>query len=202
MLLTNFRRGLARLLSIAALGVASVSYAKEPPKFEGEFWNAGQHFQLTGDVVLIAEDGIHDPTNITAMYGLQLPADAMKDFPRDSAGVLDWVQTLRQGHIAPRSDLLGEGEALKPFDLDIVFENTASMPKVLFSHTAHTEWLACKNCHDDIFVQKKGTNKFNMTDVLNGKYCGVCHGKIAFSPVKNCMRCHSVSDAAPAAAKK
>jgi len=151
------------------------------------------HFQVTGEAVPIAEDGIHDPTNITAMFGLQLPEVAMGAFPRDSAGLTDWVQTLNKGHIAPRSDMNGTGPDLKPIDLDIIFSDTGAMPKVLFPHRQHTQWLACKNCHPAIFVKKKGANDIAMMDVLSGKFCGVCQGKIAFAPKKNCMRCHSVS---------
>ncbi|MDX1810699.1 MAG: cytochrome c3 family protein [Gammaproteobacteria bacterium] len=180
------------LIAVLALMLAHSVAAAEKDKFKGQFWSKGTHFQITGDVVRIAEDGIHDPSNISGMYGLQQPVEAMGEFPRDSAGLLDWVQTLKQGHIAPRSDINGTGPDLKPLDLDIIFPNTGSMPKVLFPHRQHTEWLACKNCHPAIFVKKKGGNKFKMTDVLTGKYCGVCHGKIAFAPTKNCMRCHSV----------
>lgn len=161
-------------------------------RFEGAFWSKGTHFQITGEVVPIGEDGIHDPMNNSAMGGLQPPVEAMRDFPRDAAGLLDWVQTLKQGHIAPRSDIMGQGEALKPLDLDIVFTDTGAMPNVLFPHWQHTEWLACKNCHPAIFVEKKGANQIQMDDILTGKYCGLCHGKIAFAPTKNCMRCHSV----------
>lgn len=168
--------------------------AQAAEKLEGEFWSKGAHFQVTGEAVPIAEDGIHDPTNITAMFGLQLPEVAMEEFPRDSAGLIDWVQALAKGHIEPRSDLNGLEPPLKPIDLDIIFGNTGAMPKVLFPHRAHTEWLACKNCHPAIFVEKKGANSFKMMDVLQGKYCGVCHGKIAFAPTKNCMRCHSVAN--------
>ena len=166
--------------------------AEESDKFKGQFWSKGAHFQISGEIVPIAEDGIHDPTNISAMYGLQQPVEAMKNFPRDSAGLINWVEALKQGHVAPRSDLLGTGDDLKPIDLDIIFPDTGAMPQVLFPHRQHTEWLACKNCHPGIFIKKKGANPVQMSDVLTGKYCGVCHGKIAFAPTKNCMRCHSV----------
>ena len=177
---------------IGVLASPAVSFAEE---FEGAFWNKGVHFQITGDAIPIAEDGIHDPTNITAMYGLQLPVEAMQNFPRDGAGLLDWVQALEQGHIAPRSDILGEAKPSKPLDLEILFTDTGAMPNVRFPHRQHTEWLACKNCHPAIFVEKKGANNIQMNDILAGKFCGLCHGKIAFAPTKNCMRCHSVPKA-------
>ncbi len=166
--------------------------ASAEEKFTDEFWSKGSHYQVDGKAVPIAEDGIHDPMNMTAMFGLQLPEVAMENFPRDSAGLIDWVQVLKLGHIEPRSDIHGLEPNLKPIDLDILFKDTGAMPHVLFPHRQHTEWLACKNCHPAIFVKKKGANDIKMMDVLTGKYCGVCHGKIAFAPTKNCMRCHSV----------
>lgn len=171
---------------------AGIANAEEAGKFDGQFWTSSDHFQLNGKEVLIAEDGIHDPTNITGVYGLQPPVDAMAKFPRDSAGLIDWVQALRTGHIMPRSDIYGLESPLKPIDLDVKFTDTAQMPNVLFSHKAHTEWLTCKNCHPAIFKEKKGSNDIKMDDILNGQYCGVCHGKVAFAPTRNCMRCHSV----------
>lgn len=179
------------ILTFVVIGLI-VSTTSNAAEFEGQFWSKGTHFQITGEAVPIAEDGIHDPANITAMFGLQLPEVAMGEFPRDSAGLTDWVQALNKGHIEPRSDIEGTGPDLKPLDLDIVFGDTGAMPKVLFPHRQHTQWLACKNCHPAIFVKKKGANDIKMADVLGGKFCGVCHGKIAFAPTKNCMRCHSV----------
>jgi len=181
-------------IPLGCLGlVCTTALIAEEKKFEGQFWSKGTHFQITGKPIPLGEDGIHDPSNESAMFALQPPEEAMGAFPRDSAGLTDWVQALRKGHIAPRSDLLGEGEDLKPVDMDILFTDTGAMPNVLFSHKVHTEWLACKNCHEGIFVKKKGGNDIKMEDVLSGKYCGVCHGKIAFAPTKNCMRCHSVA---------
>lgn len=180
------------LVAMITVGLMAMAVAEEKDKFSGEFYSKAKSFQLDGEVILIAEDGIHDPSNITAIYGLQMPADAMAHFPRDSVGLIDWVQTLNKGHIAPRSDLNGTGPDLKPIELDIMFSDTGAMPGVLFPHKQHTQWLACKNCHDGIFQKKKGSSNIKMEDVLNGKYCGVCHGKIAFAPTRNCMRCHSV----------
>ncbi len=175
------------------LGASFAISAKDKNAYEGQFWSTGKHFQISGETVAIAEDGIHDPTNITALFGLQPPEEAMRNFPRDSAGLIDWVQTLDKGHIAPRSDLHGVGENLQPIELDIIFTAISAMNPVLFQHKQHTAWLACENCHPAIFVKKKGANKFTMADILNGKYCGVCHGKVAFAPTKNCIRCHSVN---------
>lgn len=153
-------------------------------------WSKGRHFQLHGEAVPLAEDGIRDPTN-PAIKSLQDPAEALADFPRDSKGILDWVKVLDQGLIDPRKGLHGE-EQMFPVDFDIIFKNTGSMPNVRFPHRQHTEWLTCANCHPLIFLPQKGGNPVNMAAIIEGRYCGVCHGKVAFPPTMNCGRCHSV----------
>jgi len=157
-------------------------------------WSRGLHFQTEGEVVPLAEDGIHDPSN-DAVHLLQEPYESMADFPRDSQGIIDWVQTLRQGLIDPRMSLTGE-EEMFPVDFDIIFENTGSMPHVRFPHLQHTEWLTCANCHPLIFIPQKGGNPVSMSAIIQGEYCGVCHGKVAFPPTMNCGRCHSVPNQA------
>ena len=85
----------------------------------------GGHYQLHGDVVPIPEDGIHDPEN-DAVKTLQPPAEAMRDFPRDARGVINWVETLDSGIIAPRTGLTGS-EKMHSVDFDVIFKNTASI---------------------------------------------------------------------------
>jgi len=150
----------------------------------------GGHYQLHGDVIAIPEDGIHDPEN-DAVNTLQQPSDAMKDFPRDARGVINWVETLDRGLVAPRTGLTG-GEKMHSVDFDVIFKNTASMPFVRFPHLPHTKWLTCKNCHPAIFLPQRGGNFVTMAAIIEGEYCGVCHGKVAFPPLE-CNRCHSVA---------
>jgi c(7)-type cytochrome triheme protein len=142
----------------------------------------------------LAEDGIHDPNN-PAITKLQLPAESMSDFPKDRRGEVDWVQALRQGFINPRKsrdgDPYGGSEVMQTMDLDIVMKNTQQMPYVRFPHLAHTEWLACSNCHPAIFIPQEHANPISMEKVLKGEYCGRCHDKVSFS-LFNCERCHSV----------
>ncbi|HHS83474.1 MAG TPA: cytochrome C, partial [Gammaproteobacteria bacterium] len=57
-------------------------------------------------------------------------------------------------------------------------------------HNAHTYWLGCENCHPAIFVMGKGKNKMSMVEISEGKWCGRCHGKVAF-PLTDCSRCHT-----------
>jgi len=137
----------------------------------------------------IFDDGVHDPEN-NAVHTLQNPVEALKDFPRDRRQQVDWVQALNQKLIEPRADLKGETK-IQELEMDIVMKNTQFMPWVRFPHIAHTRWLACSNCHPNIFVPKEDANPISMNKVLRGEYCGVCHDKVAFA-LFICERCHSV----------
>ncbi len=65
------------------------------------------------------------------------------------------------------------------------------MPDIIFSHRKHTDWNGCDTCHPDIFIGvKKGKTKYTMIEIFDNKYCGVCHGKVAF-PLMGCQRCHT-----------
>lgn len=174
----------------AAAWAASAENSAVQPAESKPIYSRGLHFQTEGEVVPIAEDGIHDPEN-AAVKVLQEPYESMKDFPRDDQGIIDWVKVLDQGLIDPRKSLTGE-EEMFPVDFDIIFKNTGSMPHVRFPHQPHTEWLTCANCHPLIFIPQKGANPISMQAIIQGEYCGVCHGKVAFPPTMNCGRCHSV----------
>jgi len=182
--------GIVAVLAGMVLGVPIAAWSADPPP-QQPIWIAGKHFQLRGEIEKIADDGIHDPTAETVNV-LQPPYEAMANFPRDSQGIVDWVQTLEQGYINPRKTLTGDGDMFVA-DFDIIFKNTSSMPYVRFPHKQHTEWLTCANCHPLIFIPQKGANPISMSAIIQGQYCGVCHGKVAFPPTMNCGRCHSVA---------
>lgn len=167
-------------------GVSGVM-AQDSPDWK----RGGAHFQLFGDDVPVAQDGIHDP-NAEAAAVFQSPYDSMARFPRDAAGIIDWVQTLQRGLIDPRGSLDGSREVFT-VDFDIIFTNTQSMPWVRFPHLQHTEWLTCANCHPVPFIPMKGANPVSMSAIIQGEYCGLCHGRVAFPPTMNCGRCHSVA---------
>ena len=138
------------------------------------------------------EDGIHDTAN-EATFSLQAPLEAYKGLPKTTFGNrVDWVKAIDQGLIKPRWDRLDSNEEPFVMDLDIVRPVKASVPDVVFPHRQHTEWLFCSNCHPAIFIPQKGANQINMSAILLGKKCGVCHGKVSF-PVetKTCKICHS-----------
>lgn len=136
-------------------------------------------------------DGLHDPES-PAFNVLQRPAQALADFPRDVAGNhVNWVKALDNGNIEPRTNIY-ENTKVNVLDLDIYMDLRGSMPIVRFPHREHTLWLDCENCHEKIFKYKTGATKMSMLAILNGQFCGQCHGAVSF-PLTECKRCHSVS---------
>jgi c(7)-type cytochrome triheme protein len=138
----------------------------------------------------LAQDELHDPA-MTALSLLQNPNEALSKLPREGSGnQVDWVKAMEKGLIKPHINIRSNS-GIKVLDLDVLRRNTGEMDMVLFPHKQHTEWLACGNCHDELFKSKAGATKFGMLDILNGEYCGRCHGAVAF-PLTECKRCHSV----------
>ncbi len=138
------------------------------------------------------EDGIHDPEN-EATFVLQPPAESFEGMPKTEFGnYVDWVKAIEEGYIKPRWDRLNSEEEPFVMDLNIVRPVKASVPDVVFPHKQHTEWLFCSNCHPAIFIPQKGANQINMSAILLGRKCGVCHGKVSFPiTTKSCKKCHS-----------
>ena len=145
-----------------------------------------------GDNLPPPEDGIHDPDN-EATFSLQSPREAFQGLPKtDFGNRIDWVKAIDEGLIKPRWDRVDPNEEPFVMDLDIVRPVKASMPDVVFPHRQHTEWLFCSNCHPAIFIPQKGANQINMSAILLGQKCGVCHGKVSFPiETKTCKKCHS-----------
>jgi len=192
---SNGWRGLLSLCLAAMCSVSVFATTTADAADDAPVWSRGMHYQTMGQVVPLAQDGIHDPTD-SAVKVLQEPSEGMKDFPRDNAGIINWVKVLNQDLIEPRMSKDGKG-IMYPIDFDIIFKNTGSMPNVRFPHLPHTQWLTCANCHPAIFLPQKGGNPITMSAIIQGKYCGVCHGKVAFPPTMNCGRCHSVPRESP-----
>jgi c(7)-type cytochrome triheme protein len=103
----------------------------------------------------------------------------------------DWMKSFNEGIIKPRTTLDDTVVDLS-FDLDIEFRvrDEIPLPNVIFPHKQHTQWLFCNSCHPEIFKMQAGSNPVTMLDIFQGKFCGVCHGKVAFSP-QYCSRCHN-----------
>lgn len=156
----------------------------------------------------LAQDDLHDPSN-PRLNLLQNPADALSLLPPDLDGNerstvvgnrVRWVKALEQGYINPRTNIYPETK-IQVLDLNVMLtkQNSGELPRVLFPHKQHTEWLDCSNCHEWLFKSKAGATPISMLAILDGEYCGRCHGAVAF-PLTQCQRCHSVPHtvAAPA----
>ncbi len=116
-------------------------------------------------------------------------------FPRERFGNgINWEKTEALGLIRP-SDYL-EGVSIRkramPVQKDFSLEPAqANMPEIIFSHQKHTVWNGCAVCHPEPFVGvAKGATKYTMVEIFQGRYCGICHGSVAF-PNIDCQRCHA-----------
>jgi len=120
--------------------------------------------------------------------------DFVKGFPRARFGnKVDWLKA-EGDHLITLKDYL-EGISIKrkalkiPLDTELKAKEIG-MPDIIFSHEKHAVWNGCELCHPDIFGVKKGSTVYSMQDIFNGKYCGACHGKVAF-PNNDCRLCHT-----------
>ncbi len=116
-------------------------------------------------------------------------------FPKERFGNgIDWEKAEAEGRVN-LVDFL-EGVSIRRPALTVqkdfsISPKVAGMPDIIFSHKKHTVWNGCELCHPEIFIGvKKGTTKYSMVDIYDGKYCGVCHGTVAF-PLLDCQRCHA-----------
>lgn len=138
----------------------------------------------------LQSDGVHDP-EVPGLKMLQQPSDAFKPLTKSTGGnYVDWVKSMQKGQIKPLYDYKDPSKQPMPMNMNIVMQVKGSMPNVIFPHKPHTQILDCSNCHDAIFVPKKGGNPMSMAEIMLGQKCGVCHGSVAF-PVTECKRCHS-----------
>lgn len=122
---------------------------------------------------------------------------ALELLPKDQFGYVNWTKSAMEGFISPQDTLWGKSEldVDKPFDMLIFFQaRNTLMADVIFPHSVHNYWLSCRNCHPKIFKPLVGSNPVSMKAIREGKYCGKCHGKVAFPidpPVEQCRRCHA-----------
>jgi c(7)-type cytochrome triheme protein len=137
----------------------------------------------------LKSDGLHDPSN-PSIDVLQEPAEALGVLAPDAAGNnVDWVRALQNGEIAPRPSLHDDREP-EILDTNILMRNTNELRYVLFAHKPHTQWMSCEACHESIFVSQADANPITMGKILDGEYCGLCHGAVSF-PLTECDRCHN-----------
>ena len=78
---------------------------------------------------------------------------------------------------------------------DVVLDRNSTkegMRAVVFPHWFHRIRFRCKVCHSELgFKMRAGANLVQMNDIVNGKFCGMCHnGQVAWAPDR-CDLCHS-----------
>lgn len=66
------------------------------------------------------------------------------------------------------------------------------MRPVIFPHWFHRIRFRCKVCHHELgFKMRAGANDVLMSDIIDGRFCGMCHNNdIAWGPDR-CDLCHS-----------
>ena len=120
--------------------------------------------------------------------------------PRDEDNKVNWERAVDEGLIAPSATIDESDLDEQIMDLRVVIKfNDMLIKDVVFSHEIHTYWLNCESCHPKVFIPEVAANKMTMKEIREGKYCGLCHGAVAF-PTNiidapnfraNCLRCHS-----------
>ena len=123
---------------------------------------------------------------------------AFELLPKDQYGLVNWTKAQADGLISPRCTIDGspapdEEHKEKFFENIILLQTQAHfMPDVLFPHGVHSNLISCDSCHPEPFKKKNGSNPIRMSEIFEGKWCGKCHGKVAFPVHKfnNCRRCH------------
>ena len=106
---------------------------------------------------------------------------------------IDWMAAESGGEVKPVDFLEGVSVRRAAIQGREDFTLKARLPwvhPILFSHEQHSAWNGCELCHPEIFpTARKETVQFSMLLNVEGRYCGACHGKVAF-PLNRCSACH------------
>jgi len=135
----------------------------------------------------------HPPSEAVRIgKGVHPDALSLPGLPKDKYGLINWDLMVRQGLIQPADSLQPDAPPTPMLDLSIVIPVKSNFVNdVIFRHSSHLYWLDCSNCHPAIFAMAKGQNKMSMQGIVQGKWCGRCHGKVSF-PLTDCKRCHAI----------
>ncbi|MBI3753718.1 MAG: hypothetical protein HY266_06730 [Deltaproteobacteria bacterium] len=111
--------------------------------------------------------------------------------PVDKLGFINWVELDKSKAFSPLHSLNAGPDPEGIRETTILFETTSTfLNNVLFSHKTHSTWVKCSLCHPNVFKPEVGANKVRMIEMKDGKGCGLCHGRVAFS-YADCLRCHN-----------
>lgn len=114
-------------------------------------------------------------------------------FPKNSNYGVNWEAAESSGIVNPIDYI--EGVSIKKAPMknreDFTIKAGYSwVNPINFSHDKHSIWNGCELCHPEIFqTARKDTVHYSMFFNIEGRYCGACHGKVAF-PLNNCSGCH------------
>jgi len=139
-----------------------------------------EHCHSQGKTVTLAEDF----STFAASFPKQRFGNGIDWLEGESMDLLKLVDRL--DGVTSKSKLFKN-----PIDSTIA-PQVKGMPDILFSHEKHGVWNGCELCHPEVFpsVEKGKAAVYSMNEIFEGKYCGACHGKVAF-PMIECQRCHS-----------
>ena len=122
-----------------------------------------------------------------AIESLSSWEDVLETLPKDYKKTADWSAAIEQGIVRPRPGADPRTLLATSFQYDFIIATEKPKNEGYFPHSAHTQWLGCKNCHASIYPYKR--NPAKMKEMRAGASCGKCHGNVAFS-LKQCKRCH------------
>ena len=92
------------------------------------------------------------------------------------------------------SSALIVGDALAEYG-DVVlnrYSEKAGVRPVLFPQWFHRIRFRCKVCHQELgFEMRAGANDVKMSDLSEGRFCGMCHNNEVAWGLENCDLCHS-----------
>jgi c(7)-type cytochrome triheme protein len=129
-----------------------------------------------------------DPERLRAEY-----AAFAARLPRTRAGAVEWQAAEEQRRIRPADQVEGLSVPRSALRMhrDVAIEAKAKWAGgIVFSHRKHAVWNGCEVCHPDIFpATAAGEVSYTMFEIVNGRYCGACHDKVAFA-LAECTRCH------------
>ncbi len=142
--------------------------------------------------------GLGDPTHPPSFaykkgHGWHPAALEAQGLPRDRYGLIDWAKIVREKLINPRGTLdpKDADQEMPPLDMNVLIPAKGDyVNDVVYPHEIHTYWLKCEVCHPKIFIPQKGANHMTMVGIVEGKWCGRCHNRVAF-PLTDCNRCHT-----------
>ncbi len=154
------------------------------------------YLDTAGKLAGIGDPNVPASASVKAGLGWHPAALEATGLPKDRYGLIDWAAIVRKNMIKPRHSINPNDSEMPPMDLDIIIKAKGDyVNDVKYPHWIHTYWLKCEVCHATkggaIFIPARGSNNMTMVGIVQGKWCGRCHGKVAF-PLTDCQRCHTV----------